>query len=212
MNESQEARPFISRLAAGMRFADDLPQEELERAKELVSTVRVAKGDFFLRAGEVPRRIGFNLEGLLRFYYLDREGSEHNKHFCVEQTCAISYSAFHQQTGAPLFIQSLEDTTLLVIQREAYVELLARHPGWQIAARKFAEMLFILKERREVELLQLGAAERYARFREDYPGLEQRVNQYQVASYLGVTAESLSRIRRGLHARPDRTSRSPRHR
>jgi CRP-like cAMP-binding protein len=191
-----------------MRFTADLPPEEIDRAKAFVTTVHVAKHDFFLRAGEVPRRIGLNVSGLLRLYYLDRSGKEHNKHFCVEQTCAISYSAFLQQMASRLSIQALEDCTLLVIDHEAYTRLLASHPGWQVAARKLAEMIFILKERREAELLQCTAAERYARFREDYPGLEQRVNQYQIASYLGITAESLSRIRRGGRSRPRRTGTS----
>ncbi len=192
---------FLHRLARDMRLADEIPAQEIEHARQLTSTIHLAQGEYLLRAGEIPQRIGFNLAGLLRLYYLDRTGNERNKHFCVERTCAISYSAFLQQTRSLLSIQALEDTTLVIIDHATYHHMLTSHPAWQVAARKFAEMLFILKERREAELLQFSAAERYARFREDYPGLELRVNQYHVASYLGITPESLSRIRRAQTTR-----------
>ena len=66
---------------------------------------------------------------------------------------------------------------------------------WQIVARKLAEMVFILKEKREAELLLSDAQERYQQFLADYPNLEKHIAQYHIASYLGITPESLSRIR-----------------
>ncbi len=142
---------YLNQLTESMRFGADLPQEELDKARGHVTTLTLAKGEFFL-----------------------------------------------QRTESLLYLQALEDTTLLVIDHATYTELLARHVGWQVTARKLAELLFIIKEKREAELLLLSAPERYARFRRDFPGLEQRVNQYHIASYLGITPESLSRICAGL--------------
>lgn len=89
----------------------------------------------------------------------------------------------------------MEDSTLITVDYETYQELLGSHTCWQIVARKLAEMVFILKEKREAELLLNSAPERYQQFLTDYPDLETRVPQYHIASYLGITPESLSRIR-----------------
>jgi CRP-like cAMP-binding protein len=170
----------------------------MDKLGKMAKSLTVKKDEFFLRAGEIPHYIGFNVSGLLRLYYIDYNGIETNKHFCFENTLVISYSAFLLRGESKLFIQALEDTQLFVIDHATYSELLNSHIGWQIAARKLAEMLFILKEKRESELLINTAQERYLQFLEDYPNLEQRLNQYHIASYLGITPESLSRIRSTL--------------
>lgn len=191
-------KSYLDKLADSMRQATDIPSEEQAWLRQRLTPISLKKHEHFLSAGEIPRRIGFNLKGLLRLYYIDREGNEVNKHFCTEHTMAISYSAFLQQEASNIFIQALEETDLLVLGHDTYLELLDRHPCWQKAARRLADMLYILKEKREYELLMHSAQERYLLFRKDYPALEQRLNQYQIASYLGVTPESLSRIRANL--------------
>jgi CRP-like cAMP-binding protein len=186
---------YLSGLAEGMNFLEGIPEEELRKAKACTRPITVRKGAFFLQAGDVPRRIGYLKSGLLRLFYIDLNGDEVNKHFCLENTLAISYSAFLQQTESRFFIQALEDSQLITIGYDAYQELLAGHMCWQIVARKLAEMVFILKEKREAELLLNDAQERYQQFLVDYPNLEKRIAQYHIASYLGITPESLSRIR-----------------
>jgi len=189
---------YLSSLADAMNFVGDIPEEELKKALERARFITVKKNSYFLRAGEVPRRIGFLKSGLMCLFYIDLNGMEVNKHFSLENTLAISYSAFLQQTESKFFIQALEDSRLLTIDYDTYHELLGGHICWQIVARKLAEMVFILKEKREAELLLNDAQERYQRFLADYPGLERRIAQYHVASYLGITPESLSRIRSNL--------------
>jgi len=189
---------YINRLADSMKFADDIPKEEQGKLLKRLRPIIVKKGAYFLRAGEIPQRIGFNVSGLLRLFYIDPNGKEIIKHFCVENTLAISYSAFLLREASKLYIQALEDTKLLVIDHAGYRELLDSHVCWQIAARKLAELLYILKEKKESELLLNSAQERYLQFLEDYPNIEQRLNQYHIASYLAITPESLSRIRSNL--------------
>jgi len=116
----------------------------------------------------------------------------------VENTCAISYAAFVQREESKLYIQALEDTELLVIDYKIYRKLLDSHVCWQEAAKKLAELIFILKEKREAGLLLHDARERYLQFLGDYPNLENRISQYHIASYLGIAPESLSRIRANL--------------
>jgi CRP-like cAMP-binding protein len=181
-----------------MDFVGEIPEEELAKVRKRLRTVTIRKNGYFLRAGEVPERIGFLKSGLMRLFYIDLNGVEVNKHFCIENTLASSYSAFLLQTESRFFIQALEDTELITIDYETYRALLNGHICWQIVARKLAEMIFILKEKREAELLLCDAQKRYQQFLVDYPGLEKRIAQYHIASYLGVTPESLSRIRASL--------------
>jgi len=189
---------YLNRLADMMNFPADIPREELRRLLQRKRTITLAKGEYFLMAGDVPEYIGFVRSGLLRLFHIDMDGAEVNKHFCVENTLAISYSAFLLREESKFFIQALEDTRLLAIDHQTYLYLLDSHICWQIVARKLAEMLFILKEKREWELLLNNAQERYIQFLRDYPDLERRLSQYHIASYVGITPESLSRIRASL--------------
>ena len=189
---------YLSELVDTMNFAADIPKEERRRILKRKKVITLEKGEYFLMAGDVPQYIGFVISGLLRLFYIDSDGVEINKHFCVENTLAISYSAFLQREESKFYIQALEDTKLLAIDYETYVDLLDSHICWQIVARKLAQMLFILKEKRESEFLLSDARQRYLQFLEDYPNLESRLSQYHIASYLGITPESLSRIRSGL--------------
>lgn len=186
---------YLQSLGDSMNFAEGIPPEEARKLLERKREKTLKADEFFLRAGEVPRYIGYVASGLLRLYYIDAEGKDVTKHFCLEGTLAISYSAFLQRQESRLFIQTLEDTKLYLFDYQTYRDLLKGHPCWQIVAKKLAELLFIIKEKREAELLMQNAQERYRRFLEDFPGMEKRINQYHIASYLNITPESLSRIR-----------------
>ena len=154
--------------------------------------------NFFLKAGEIPDRLGFNISGLLRLYYIDYSGKEINKHFCLENTVVVAYGPFLRREESEIYIQALEDTKLFVIDYKTYNDLLNSHICWQTIARKMAEIIFILGQKRESEFLLIDAQERYLQFLHDYPNLVKRINQYHIASYLGITPESLSRIRTNL--------------
>ena len=189
---------YLKNLVDSMNFPDDIPGEEFKKLLERKREKTLKADEFFLMAGEIPRYIGYVVSGLLRLYYIDAEGRDVTKHFCPENTLAISYSAFLQRQESRFFIQAIEDTKLYIFDYQTYSDLLKGHICWQIVAKKLAELLFILKEKRESELLLQNAQERYLHFLEDYPDIEKRVNQYHIASYLSITPESLSRIRSHL--------------
>ncbi|MEN6351246.1 MAG: Crp/Fnr family transcriptional regulator [Syntrophomonas sp.] len=192
-------KDYLNRLTGGIDdFITGIPEEEQVKLHKLIKSVSVKKDDYFLKAGEIPNRIGFVVSGLLRLFYIDSSGMEINKYFCLENSLAISYSAFLLREESKLYIQALEDSDLYVIDYKAYNQLIKSHHCWEIAARKLAEMLFIIKEKKEAALLLNSAQERYLTFLKDYPHLEKRINQYHIASYLGITPESLSRIRSNL--------------
>lgn len=189
---------YLKKLADSMNFVADIPREEQDKLLKRLHSITVKKNEYFLRVGDIPQRIGFNMSGLMRLFYIDSNGTEFIKHFCMENTLAISFSAFLLREESKFYIQAIEDTTLLTINYETYREILDSHLCWQIVSRKLAELLYIIKEKREYELLMNSAQERYLQFLEDYPNLEHRLNNYHIASYLGITPESLSRIRTNL--------------
>lgn len=172
-----------------------LPEVEVEKADRLFQPVVLQKGAFFQRAGEIPQKLGFVISGVLSLYYIDRQGDEWIKAFCIENHTVAAYSALLQQQPSRLFIQALETSSLLVAPYTEYQKLATEHPCWQVVNRKMAEALFMKKEQREAELLLDDAVTRYQQFRADYPGLEKRIKQHYIASYLGITPVSLSRIR-----------------
>jgi CRP-like cAMP-binding protein len=189
---------YLHDLVSSMDFTKGIPREELRKLFRRKKTIYLKKDEYFLRAGEIPGRLGFNISGLLRLFYIDDSGKEINKHFCLERTVATAYKPFIRREESEIYIQALEDTKLLVIDYKTYNELLNSHTCWETIARKMAELIFILLQKRESELLLTDAQERYRQFLLDYPTLVNRISQYHIASYLGITPESLSRIRTNL--------------
>jgi len=148
----------------------------------------------------MPKTIGIVMSGILRLYYVDADGDEYSKSFCAEDSFVAAYSALLLQQASRLFIQALEDTRLLIADYAVFRSLSTQHPCWQTLNCKVAEFLFIKKEKRESALLLDDATTRYLSFQAEYPGLETRLKQHHIASYLGITPVTLSRIRAQLRS------------
>ncbi|MBN1501359.1 MAG: Crp/Fnr family transcriptional regulator [Spirochaetes bacterium] len=189
---------YLQELADSMNFLSGIPRDELRKLFKRKKIICLKKDEYFLMAGEIPDSLGFNISGLLRLFYIDENGNEINKHFCPENTLAVAYKPFIRREESEIYIQALEDTRLFVIDYKTYNDLLNSHICWQRVARKLAELLTILYQKREAELLLIDSQERYLRFLKDYSNLLNRISQYHIASYLGITPESLSRIRTNL--------------
>lgn len=192
MNERSADR---ARLAATLRQLAEIPEAELGRALDLFRPASLRRDEHLLRAGEVPATIAFLVSGILRLYYLDEAGNEYTKSFCCAPDLVGAYSALLLDEPSRLFIQALEDASLLVADYGEYRRLAAGHGCWQTVNLRIAETLFIKKEKREAALLLDDAEARYRQFQAEYPRLEGRVRQRHIASYLGITPVSLSRIR-----------------
>lgn len=172
------------------------PNDEMTSVLSYFSTQVLKQGDYLIRAGENAKQLAFVNAGLLRFYYQTRDGKEFNKSFIVENQFAGAYSAFLTATPARFSIQALEESHLLVANLNDIVQLFEKQACWEKLGRLLAEQLYIKKETREAEFLLDDAETRYHNFQAAYPGLEDRLAQYHVASYLGITPVALSRIRK----------------
>ena len=144
------------------------------------------------------RDVLFVGRGLLRFYYADADGAESNKAFVGEGDFAGPLAAALLGSALDYGVQAIEPTALLAAPHASFVAVAESDPALGRLSHRLTERLLAHKSARVRSLLQQSAAERYLAFLGAHPGLAQRVPQYHVASYLGVTDVHLSRVRRGL--------------
>ncbi|MBI5354186.1 MAG: Crp/Fnr family transcriptional regulator [Chloroflexi bacterium] len=185
-------------LIAFLRSITDIPNAEVEKVLGVFRVSKLQKNRFLVSAGEVPTTLAFVISGILRLYYISDSGFEFTKSFCVEGDMVAAYTALLNNEPSNLFIQALEDSELLIANYEEYQSVTAKSSYWQKVNQNIAERLFMKKEKRESSLLLDDAQIRYIKFRNEYPGLESRIKQRLIASYLGITPVTLSRIRARL--------------
>ncbi|WP_437855285.1 Crp/Fnr family transcriptional regulator [Sorangium sp. So ce363] len=172
-----------------------VPEEEIRYFLGLTRRVRLDRGELMTRAGERPRDFGLVLSGLVRKFYVTPRGRDVTRGFAMEGELVGAYAALLGRCASQLSVQALEDSRVLVVEFEAFERLYDRHPSWNTLGRRVAEALFVEREQRAAELLTLSAEQRYEALLARSPALVERVPQYQIASYLGITPVSLSRIR-----------------
>ncbi|MEM6377581.1 MAG: Crp/Fnr family transcriptional regulator [Bacteroidota bacterium] len=160
--------------------------------------IQLKKDDFFVREGEVSQEIGFLTQGIVRSYFTSKDGKEYNKTLFAAPSIIGSFVSII--TGQPnrLPQQALTDCTVTKIPMWIIEELSKNQIEVERLRRKIAEQFFILKEKRELEMALLQADERYLIFRKEFPEAEQLIAQYHIASYLGISATQLSRIRKKM--------------
>ncbi|WP_214626145.1 Crp/Fnr family transcriptional regulator [Paenibacillus agaridevorans] len=172
-----------------------IPEEEERHFLKQLFWKPVKKGQFLLHAGDFCESIFYCEEGLFRMFYENEDGSEHIKSFVTNGKLFTDYRALLTAEPAFLSIQALEDSRIAYFTKAAMETLYERHACWERFGRKLAEELFITKSRKERELVELTAEERYRLFQKQYPDLESRIPQYQIAAFLAINPVSLSRIR-----------------
>lgn len=157
---------------------------------------KVEAGEYLLQPGDNQHELLFVCEGLLRFYYPAEDGTESNKAFVAENAFAGALAASALNLPVIYGVEALEPSTLLVTSIAEFTELYDEHPVFDRLGRKLTELLLMRKELRTRSFMQQSAKERYVEFCSKHPDLLARVPQYHVASYLGVTEVSLSRVKR----------------
>lgn len=172
-----------------------IPDEEKQYFLHQLIWKSVKKGQFLVHAGDFCESIYYCETGLFRMFYESEDGTEHIKNFVTDGKLFTDYRSLLTVEPAILSIQALEDSRIALFTKVAMEMLYDRHPCWERFGRKLAEELFIAKSRKERELVELTAEERYRLFQKQYPGLEGRIPQYQIAAFLAINPVSLSRIR-----------------
>ena len=184
----------------------------LERAHEalvrsLVSARRVKKGQTLQRAGEVATHGYFVTAGCLRSYWIDDKGREVSLTFAPEGWWVTEMTSLQDSTPSTYFIEALEDSDVVFMDMAAHSRFIEVIPGFAAAYAIGVQKMAAAREKRLLDSLSATAEQRYVNFLETYPSIARRVPQHMLASYLGITPETLSRLRAQLarkkRAKPD---------
>jgi CRP-like cAMP-binding protein len=175
-----------------------VPEDEWKKSIKNVHALSLKKNEYFIKAGDIPDKLAFIFLGIFRVFYLSESGNENILVFRDEGRPLSAYSSFLENTVSRHYFQALEDSILLYISFQDWAELLSGHPCWQAIYARYLQILFIEKEDRETEFLCNDAETRYLTFVKKYPQIAKRVPYYHIASYLGITPEALSRMRKKL--------------
>lgn len=175
-----------------------LTAEEIDRLSPAIETKRVRKGDFLLKEGEICTLSFFVEKGLLRFYGLNEDGKENILHFASENWLLSDRGSIYFNEPSHFFIEAIEDSIVVPIDTAFLNKISNISPVFNKNNDRLLHNHIRALNRRVALLLGASAEHRYLDFIELYPDVMLRVPQWMVASYLGITPESLSRVRRGL--------------
>jgi CRP-like cAMP-binding protein len=176
---------FISPLSAALdqRFRESLREEILP------------KRTLLLKEGGTSRKIYFINKGFARAYYVTRQGRECTSWFMGQGDLMISVYSFYTQKPAAENIELLEDSELLSMTWNQLQGIYADFPAYNYTGRQVTEKYYMLSEERTILLRTLSARERYEKLLQIHPGITQKASLGQIASYLGISPETLSRVR-----------------
>jgi CRP-like cAMP-binding protein len=173
-----------------------LTDTDRQKVKGAFKLRRIRKKQFLLQAGDVALHENFVCNGLLRAYAVDADGHEHIAMFGMEDWWIGDLYSFLTQTPATQHIDALEDSEVLQIEKADLEELYKELPQLNRFFRILLQNAFVANQQRALAAISQTAEEQYLAFLKKFPSLEQRVPQHQIASYLGITPETISRIRR----------------
>lgn len=172
--------------------------EESQLLARTFKKLQLPKHSLLLEAGQHVYYQYFVVNGCMRTYYIDPEGKEHTVQFAIADWWISDYTAFFNNSKAVMHIECIQDATLFKISKQDIEMLYEAMPHFESYFRKKMERAFASFQKRIISNLAQSASERYLNFIHTYPNIEQNVKNYHIASYLGITTQSLSRIRKEL--------------
>lgn len=173
-----------------------IPDEQISAFQALLSEASYKKHEYFAKAGDYQFNIGYVLDGMFRLFYIDLKGKEYTKNFMMPNHFVAHYNSILRGKPSNLYIQALKDSEVLLIDYNEWIKLADSHCCWQIVLRKITEEAYLQKEKRESDLLFYDAETRYIDFKNEFPNLIKHIKQHHVASFLGMSPETLSRIKK----------------
>jgi CRP-like cAMP-binding protein len=173
-----------------------LVEEEKKKFTTLLKHRKIRKKQYLLQAGEESRYENFVTKGLLRSYTVDDKGQEHIAMFAMKEWWISDLYSFLTNTPATQYIDALEDSEVLSIEKSDLDRLYTEIPKFERFFRILLQNAFVSNQQRVLASISQTAEEQYYAFIKKYPALEQRIPQHQIASFLGITPETISRIRR----------------
>lgn len=168
---------------------------QLALFNSVVKTQNVSKNEYFIRAGDKPEKFAFVNKGIFRVYCISKDGNEKTMAFRSEGQFIAAYTPLLFDQNVWYYIQALTDCNIYYLSISDYQKLSSNHISWQVLEKNYIVSLFKEKEERERSLLMDCAETRYKSFIKDNKELAKRIQQNYIASYLGITPVSLSRLK-----------------
>lgn len=175
-----------------------LNQQQIDLIKSKVVVKSIKKDAFYHEAGKIPREIIFLTEGIMRVCYYDNKGNEITKYFMEENRFLADINSYNQGIPSTEYVQAITDCEYLVFSKAVMEELSLTIIGWDAIISKITAKGLADKVNRISTMMSEDATERYVNFLTKFPGLANRIPLSYLASHLGITQSSLSRIRKGI--------------
>jgi CRP-like cAMP-binding protein len=158
----------------------------------------LAQDEHWIRAGDVTKQMCFIVSGLLRIYYIDQAGNEVNQHFYQAEEVLAPISVMMSNEPCQYYVQALEGSVVLLADSDELFKLGNQDIEWLRLENKIVKTVFLKTVKREAKLLLGNGEQRYKWFLKEYAELATRLPQYHIASFLGITPVSLSRLRKKI--------------
>ncbi|WP_158850308.1 Crp/Fnr family transcriptional regulator [Algibacter sp. L1A34] len=171
---------------------------DIQLFNNVLNEISVEKGQFLLKPGTHVKHEYFVIKGCLKAYYIDDKGNKHIIQFAVENWWVGDFDAFHNQIPSILYIEAIEDSNLLSISYNNLQKIYDEAPIFERYFRILTTQAFIAQRKRILSTLEKNTQERYIEFCTSYSNIENRVPNYDIANYLGVSPENLSRVRKQI--------------
>ncbi|SHM32660.1 cAMP-binding domain of CRP or a regulatory subunit of cAMP-dependent protein kinases [Chryseobacterium carnipullorum] len=189
---------MIESLKKHIREYIEISDENLEKYCSAFSLQKIRKKDFLLKEGDICEAEGFVMNGCFKVFRTDSNADEQILYFAVEDWWISDIDSFINQIPSQLNIQAIEDSEILLISKEDKEKLYQEIPEIERLMRLKFQMSIIALQRRIIDNLSKPSEERYQDFLKKYPKTAHRLTNIQIAAYLGVTPEFISRIRRKM--------------
>ncbi|WP_295222628.1 Crp/Fnr family transcriptional regulator [uncultured Chryseobacterium sp.] len=184
-------QPLIEHISKKISLTEDEMKEFISYFK----VTKIKKRQFIIQPDFVPKYRNYVVKGAFRAYVVADESEEHTVQFAIEDWWISDYNGYIFQQPASMFVMALEDSIILQIDYASEQDLKTANPKFETFFRKMAEGSVAAMQRRLISNLTKTAEERYEEFEQKYPSIAQRVPQYVLASFLGMTTQYLSKLR-----------------
>ncbi len=186
----------IDVIKAHYNHLSEMDDSEWLKLKGIATLKKFKKNEFFFVPGNAPSDFAVVMKGVFRHYYIDNEGKEWVKSFTSTLGLCGPHSEFLQKIPVRTYIQAITDGELLVVPYADFYRLTEKQLGWEILLKRITEFFYLDKENREFLLLTTDALTRYKLFKESHKNILNLIPDFQIASYIGITPQALSRIRK----------------
>lgn len=177
------------------KFGVLLDTDNKAKLKNIFHPRTLKKNNFFIQEGEKSTEIGLVIRGAYRSFYINEQGNDITKYFYVEGDLLFSCLAYISKKESTYFLQALEDSEILVAYITDLEKIMEGNNQLLLLYKKLVDAALVMKEEHAISFKLLNSKERYYNFCSSFPELEQRIKQCHLASYLGITPVSLSRIK-----------------